>query len=87
MSKTDAEYMRTYRARKKAETEPIITSYVSDHIPCQREISDLRAEVKHLKAELAKRPTEHGMFVTHTEYAPGFNSRPFTPAPKVKPHR
>jgi len=56
-------------------------------------ITELEAEVKHLKAELAKRPTG-GLFMpleVEAEFKaiqdrmkrPGqFNSRPFTPAPK-----
>ena len=50
----------------------------------------LEEEVRHLKAELAKRPTT----LTAREYEPGstvaigerFNSRPFTPVPKTRTH-
>ena len=54
MSKTNAEYMRAYRARRKAEQSVAIEplSLRDDRI------AELEAEVKHLKAELAKRAEE-----------------------------
>ena len=59
MSKTDAEYMRAYRARRKAaQEESAIFAHplASDLIIRDDRIAELEAEVKHLKAELAKRP-------------------------------
>jgi len=94
MSKTDAEYMRAYRARKKsldAMKTTIMEGY--DAGVAAKRIAELEAEVKHLKAELAKRDTPQARTITRNGYAmrsvgPGavvsdrFNSRPFTPAPK-----
>ena len=54
MSKTDAEYMRAYRARRKAAAEPPIGALARSMV----RIIELEAEVKHLKAELAKRAEE-----------------------------
>ena len=99
-----AEYMRAYRAHKKAaypslerqakeEAEFEAADHTKDH-----RIAELEAEVKHLKAELAKRPDEVRAAVnaerSHLNRAPlpldyplprpegSFNSRPFVPAPK-----
>ena len=91
MSKTNAEYMRAYRARKKV--MPIVSDIPAELTRRDDRIAELEAEVKHLKAELAKRPTAAAyaerMQTLHDEAAEkwqsaraGFNSRPFTPAPK-----
>lgn len=88
MSKTDAVYMRAYRARRKAASEadqPVDPSQWS-----MQRIAELETEVKHLKAELAKRtnPDLEGIRsfydVSMQRAAGSFNSRPFTPAPKGK---
>jgi hypothetical protein len=76
-----AEYMRNYRAsRKPPEAAPMVD-------PRDERIVELEAEVKHLKAELAKRlivaPGVSKVRIFDNE--PGFNSRPFTPAPKHRP--
>ena len=101
MSKTDAEYMRAYRARRKAEADARETAAIRlidktvehDQRPLLKRIAELEAEVKHLKEELAKRPVveepitmpngDAGHQWRRAPYSePGFNSRPFTPAPK-----
>ena len=84
MSKTDAEYMRAYRARRKAEQSVAIEplSLRDDRI------AELEAEVKHLKAELAKRPPEPEIYrrlgaKVLSEFAPA----DFRPVPKPAPKR
>ena len=104
MSKTDAEYMRAYRARRKAVTIGTASTMeeladLTNPIMAKQagRIAELEAEVKHLKAELAKRTSGPAV---NPEYAErwaandwvgpksgSFNSRPFTPSPKVKTHR
>jgi hypothetical protein len=82
-----AEYMRAYRARTK--------TGIPDALPDKQRIAELEAEIKHLKAELAKRETfdKAGTRMTvnvpasigpnvRDQIAGSFNSRPFTPAPK-----
>jgi uncharacterized small protein (DUF1192 family) len=75
MPSNSAEYMREYRARKKAAHEdydaakPTIGRIKSE---CHDRIAELEAEVARLKRELAARTT----------VGPAFNSRPFTPVPK-----
>ena len=108
MSKTDAAYMKAYRARRKAEATENASpatdhfhetarwldgplSFAAARCTCgwlgetyetslPKRYAQLEAEVEHLKAELAKK-------VPYKHIAPrpaGFNSRPFTPAPKGK---
>ena len=93
MSKTDAEYMRAYRARRKARvlgvaaTMEELADITNTEMARQAiRIAELEDEVRHLKAELAKRIgmstiTANAAPISHTETR-GFNSRPFTPAPK-----
>ena len=90
MSKTDPEYMRAYRARKKAEqkAEHEVFTFDGHDLRDLKRISELEAEVKHLKAELAQRAVVAGSQVgipvpglSRTTTA-GFNTRGFTPAPK-----
>jgi hypothetical protein len=65
-----AAYMRDYRRtrREVAEAADPTVARLRAHI------LDLEEEVRHLKAELAKRPGP--------SVGPSFNSRPFTPVPK-----
>lgn len=60
MGRDRAAYMREYRARKRAASEAdesiAYTSTVLFHDASKR-ILELEAEVRHLKAELAKRPS------------------------------
>lgn len=88
MPSNSAEYMRSYRARRKeaaTDDESIAyTSTVEAHV-AQERIAELEAEVLHLKAELAKRPTagKYDPAALKTLYAEErFNTRPFTPVPK-----
>ena len=84
MSRTDAAYMRTYRARKKVETaentDPV-RDWPKVALDRQR-IVELEAEVKHLKADLARRPPPRMPIRAASPAEERFNSRPFTPAPK-----
>ena len=86
-----AEYMRAYRKRRKDAGLPPGPETTEAWAEIQRneafkvipeleaKIETLEAEVKHLKAELAQRtPGRVRIF----DNEPGFNSRPFTPAPK-----
>ena len=100
MARNRAEYMRDYRAKRtKAEREATVEMVglvsgstsegdVAVILGQSKRITELEAEVKHLKAELAKR--QESMFGVRTEmprtaqdfHHGSFNSRPFTPAPK-----
>lgn len=82
MSKTDAAYMRAYRARKRAEAATVLASNLTTmegladatNVVMARQaarITELEEEVRHLKHELAAQPWKHA-----------FNSRPFTAVPK-----
>jgi hypothetical protein len=66
--------MRSYRAKRRDDVALALhhggSSYAADRI------AELEEEVRHLKAELAKRPDQIA--------PPGFNTRPFTPVPKVR---
>ena len=63
MGKNSAEYMRAYRARKKAEAEEPLRAAVAlgdgmvEHAerPLRARIAELEEEVRHLKGELAAR--------------------------------
>ncbi len=106
-----AEYMRDYRARKKARPVenavtdgrmlgwdcPICDQHVTSMIVLNDEnrarIAELEEEIRHLKAELAKRPGHQASGVTYPmaekpiDIGPQlerFNTRPFTPVPKGK---
>jgi len=70
-----AEYMRNYRASRKP---PEAVD------PRDERIIELEAEVKHLKAELAKRLVV-APGVSKVSLPGQFNSRPFSPAPKHRP--
>lgn len=71
MGRDRAAYMREYRARRKRQEW---TDSLDDRlVKAYTRIGDLEEEVRHLKAELAKRPMP--------DIRP-FNSRPFTPVPK-----
>lgn len=73
----NAAYMRDYRRRQRSEqikNTTMPSAVVADLLTAQDRIRELEAEVRHLRAELAKRPAA-------TDLRP-FNSRPFTPVPK-----
>ena len=74
MKRDRAAYMRKYRARRKEDLRLLLDVMIPAGMEqdAQR-IAELEEEVRHLKAELAKRPV-----------APDrqFNTRPFTPVPK-----
>ena len=79
MPSKNAAYMREYRARKKAATPG------AD--PRDARIAALEEEVRHLKSELAKRPTPMQPVgemrpVVAEQIGHAFNSRPFTPVPR-----
>jgi hypothetical protein len=82
MGRDRAAYMREYRARKRRTVDDIV---VLDRL----RIEQLEEEVRHLKAELAKRQPTHELDALTslpepaTLTPPGrFNTRPFTPVPK-----
>jgi hypothetical protein len=73
---SNAERQAAYRARKRE------AAHEQPDPPLARlraRILELEDEVRHLKAELAARPPR--------ETRGSFNSRPFTPVPKVRPSR
>jgi uncharacterized small protein (DUF1192 family) len=82
--------MRAYRARNHVTTE---VAEEHEDPPVARltaRILELEEEVRHLKAELAKRPPAalaYSSAVPMFQPEPGFNTRPFTPVPKVRPSR
>jgi hypothetical protein len=73
---SNAERQAAYRTRKREaareQPDPPIARL-------RARILDLEEEVRHLKAELAKRP------VAPVLQRGSFNSQPFTPVPKVRP--
>jgi hypothetical protein len=92
MSRDRAAYMREYRARKAAaQFEATDRIYVATRDGLLSRIRELEEEVRHLKAELAKRPVdvrqdpEWGHLVdTDRQPTERFNTRPFTPVPKKR---
>ncbi len=86
MSKTDAAYMKAYRARKKAgqnvlAESPHPTYKALQEIEGQQDrIAELEAEVRHLKAQLAMRepykPIEGTMRSGPTPIGGAFNVQP-----------
>ena len=74
MSRDRAAYMREYRAKRAEGRRNATKRWANDRI------AELEAEVKHLKAELAKRPSavEELVRLKQNQYS----TRPFTPVPK-----
>jgi uncharacterized small protein (DUF1192 family) len=72
-----AEYMREYRAKQKLGA--LVDEVEAVNTMAEPRIAELEEEVRHLKAELAKRVTSVSQYA-----APGFNSRPFTPVPRER---
>ena len=68
-----AAYMREYRARHRVNA--VTFSPSGDLFAALARVAELEAEVKHLKAELAKRPNIYAV-------ANQYSTRPFTPVPK-----
>ena len=82
MALSNAERQAAYRARKRAEVAP-----EPQDPPEARPCADLEEEVRHLKAELAKRPVaslDRTPRPAPSGPPPGFNTRPFTPVPKKR---
>ena len=93
-----AAYQREYRKRQRREqimNTTMPAQAVRSLVDAEDRIKTLKAEVKHLKEELAQRETfdKAGTRMTvnvpasigpnvRDQIAGGFNSRPFTPAPK-----
>ena len=82
-----AAYMREYRARQKVDAmnaDP--HQWTRDDLrTATSRITELEAEVKHLKAELAKRPLRFGRPEPDVVSAMNaYNTRPFTPVPKSR---
>ena len=97
MSRARAAYMRDYRARQKDKRVDDVRNVLRDLERTKpqsgsdfaaRRIAELEEEVRHLKAELAKRLPEGDYVITRMSDVPDgadlhpFNSRPFTPVPK-----
>jgi hypothetical protein len=83
-----AAYQREYRLRKREQGVQRSISRLTKAAQMTDRIEELEAEVQHLKSELAKRAVvadkqvgipAPGLARTTTA---GFNTRPFTPAPK-----
>ena len=55
MALSNAERQAAWRARHRPET-PAPKALCDDYVACQQRITDLEAEVHHLKTELARRP-------------------------------
>ena len=86
MALSNAERQKAYRDRKRG-VAPEQPDPPPARPPCLRCL-ELEEEVRHLKAELAKRPVivpPNAFPSGFTTIEPGFNSRPFTPVPKVRP--
>ena len=89
MVRNRAEYMRNYRAAKRAETpniSPLRDTIDTGQAVLVKRISELEDEVAHLKRELAKRgpllPEAVKRSLDAYGSPRGFNTRPFTPVPK-----
>ena len=78
MSRDRAAYMRAYRARRKATR--VIATTIGE---AAGRIAELEEEVRHLKAELAARHAGQQTAAAIRD-KDTFNSRPFTPVPKVR---
>lgn len=82
MSRNRAAYMREYRARKKAHDagdRTVLDSFRA----LQERNAELVEEVRHLKAELAARHAGQQTAAAIRD-RDTFNSRPFTPVPKIR---
>lgn len=77
MPANSAEYQRAYRARTKARREVAPEQPDPPEARLRARILELEEEVRHLKAELARRPEPKPS-------GPSFNSRPFSPVPKSR---
>jgi hypothetical protein len=89
MGRDRAAYMRDYRARQRAKRAEDVYHVLDDLERMKprsgsdfaaHRIAELEEDVRHLKAELAKRPRPFSPEVM----AQTFNSRPFTPVPKQR---
>ena len=89
MSKTDAEYMRAYRARRKAD-EALVARAIGGLVEIGDNIGTLKARIAELEAEVKAAPVMRTASDTaaydlgRTGAAGGFNTRPFRPTPKGK---
>jgi len=92
MSRDRAAYMREYRAIQRAKIERSRQPVTVVRLDAADRIAELEAEVRHLKAELAKRGLDLVLDTTPMRVATPeqiartdrFNSRPFTPVPKSR---
>jgi uncharacterized small protein (DUF1192 family) len=96
MGRDRAAYMREYRARRKTKVTDMTTvpgriAAAFDIAKAEMRIAQLEEEVRHLKAELAKRQPTHELDALTSLREPAtlpvrgqFNTRPFTPVPKTR---
>ena len=91
MGRDRAAYMREYRVRKailrgvgpKQTIEDALVAARKVASDCAEDYAALLEEVRHLKAELAKRPNPTTAYYD-TLKKRAFNTQPFTPVPKRK---
>lgn len=88
-----AAYMRAYRARRRAEDVEDVAALEAAstadwrnakplaQVEAELRVEELEEEVRHLKAELAKRSNPTTAYYD-TLKKRAFNTRPFTPVPK-----
>lgn len=100
MALSNAERQAAYRLRRRAEAEAAVPApkAVRDALPTPLAVAEARnraleEEIRHLKAELARRP-QFPTIIERVARPPEppepdghFNTRPFTPVPKVSPSR
>jgi uncharacterized small protein (DUF1192 family) len=77
-----AAYQRVYRS-KAAQASRAKAEKVVEGVLYEQRIAELEDEVRHLKAELAKRVTSASQYAAPS-IAGGFNTRPFTPVPRQR---
>lgn len=85
MGRDRAAYMREYRKRRKEDQRLVNVMVEATWGSDAARIAELEEEVRHLKAELAKRP----QIVSASDHSGEphlrpYNTRPFTPVPKKK---
>jgi hypothetical protein len=83
MPSNSAEYQRAYRARQRAKRAEVAEPADPTVARLRARILELEEDVRHLKAELAKRPIVGSAPSAPPPLRRQFNSRPFRPVPKT----